>query len=82
MTSRSPAGLNPKGCRAMRQPRRRELYNTVRGFHDGDLALSFPDLGVAQKAAIANRLQASFPALSRGTPRGLKVVSLLGNRKV
>ena len=57
MTNRSPAGLNPKECRAMRQPRRRELYNAVRGFYDGDLALSFTDLGVAEKSAIAKRLQ-------------------------
>ena len=41
----------------MRQPRRRELYNAVRGFYDGDLALSFTDLGVAEKSAIAKRLQ-------------------------
>ena len=57
LLNRSPAGLNPKECRAMRQPRRRELYNAVRGFYDGDLAFSFTDLGVAEKSAIAKRLQ-------------------------
>ena len=33
----------------MRQPRRRELYNAVRGFYVGDLALSFTGTNCIKK---------------------------------
>lgn len=51
----SHSGLNPKASRTLRQ-RQRELCNPIRGVSDGDLAFTFADLSLNEKAEIANKL--------------------------
>ncbi len=50
------AGLNPRASRTVRL-QRRELCNPIRCVSDGDLAFTFTDLSLNEKAVIANKLR-------------------------